>query len=168
MRNLWLFLAAVTLIAFAVVGFMLLSGRSRQGMDRTYSKASYASVGEGIYYAGIGADGKDIAYTEGPHWMRTMGERGCVNCHGVDGRGGFSLMMTSMVAPNIIYDALTSEEHQHGGQSEVHEGRYTDESIKQAITQGLNPSGGKLNRVMPRWKMTEEELSELLTYLKEL
>lgn len=168
MRNIWLFAAAVTLIIFAVVGFMLLSGSRRPDTDRASVQPSYSSIGEGIYYAGIGVDGRNIPYTEGPHWMATMGERGCVSCHGIDGKGGFPLMMTSLVAPDITYESLTSEEHYHGGQREIHEGEYTDADIRRAIVEGLEPSGEKLSPIMPRWKMTEEELSELLAYLRKL
>ena len=77
-------------------------------------------------------------------------------------------MMTSLVAPNLTYESLTSEEHYHGDQHEIHEGKYTDADIKRAIIEGLSPSGKRLNRIMPRWKMTEEELNELLAYLKNL
>ena len=168
MRNIWLFLAAITLITFAVAGLMLLSDARHHGMYRTYRKASYSSVGESIYYAGMGSNERAIPYTGGAHWMRTMGERGCINCHGIDGRGGFPLMMTSTVAPDVTYESLTSEVHYHDGESEVHEGKYTDENIKRAIIQGLNPSGKKLSPIMPRWSMTEEESSEILEYLKKL
>lgn len=168
MRNVWLPIAAVTLIIFAVVGFMLLSGPRRYDTNRARVRPSYSSVGESIYYAGIGVDSRNIPYTEGPHWMATMGERGCVSCHGIDGKGRFPLMMTSLIAPNVTYESLTSEEHYHGDQHEIHEGKYTDADIKRAIVEGLSPSGKRLNRIMPRWKMTEEELRELLAYLKNL
>lgn len=170
MKNIWLFLSAITVLMFAVLGMMLLSGTGRHGMYmyRRYDRASYDSMGESIYYAAIGTDGRDIPYADGPHWMRTIMEKGCVSCHGIDGRGGFPLMMTSAIAPDVTHDALISEEHYHGGEREVHEGRYTDEAIKQAITQGIDPSGRHFSRIMPRWKMTEEELAALLTYLKEL
>ena len=168
MRNVWLFLAAATLIIFAVVGIVLLSGMRQNGTQKTDEEASYSSVGESIYRAGTGNNGRDIPYAAGPHWMRTMGERGCVNCHGIDGKGGFPLMMTATVAPDITYDSLVSEVHHHGGQAEVHEGRYTDEAIKRVITEGMDPSSRELNHMMPRWRMTEEEFSELLSYLKQL
>lgn len=74
----------------------------------------------------------------------------------------------SKEAPNVTYDSLTSEVHYHGGQSEVHAGRYTDEAIKRAIVHGIDPSGKELDAMMPRWKMTDAELNELLRYLKEL
>ena len=128
----------------------------------------YSSLGESIYYEGIGSKGRKIPYTNGPHWMWMMGMKGCVNCHGIDGKGGFAMMMTSKEAPAITYESLTSEVHHHNGQEEVHEGKYNDESIKQAITNGIDPSGKKLNYIMPRWNMTDVELNELIKYLKEL
>ena len=184
MRNIWLFLTAATLIIFVVVGLILLSGmRQRDDMkqpkpdaektdttdaETTEDKPTYSSLGESIYYAGIGNAGRDIPYTAGPRWMRTTQERGCVNCHGVDGKGGSPLTTTSTVAPDITYESLISEVHQHGGQAEVHEGRYTDEAIRRAITEGINPAGKELDHMMPRWKLTDAELNELLAYLKKL
>ncbi len=69
-------------------------------------------------------------------------------------------------APSIAYDSLTSEVHYQGGQRGVHAGRDTDEAIKRVITQGINPSGKELDPTTPRWKMMEDELAEILTYLK--
>ena len=168
MKNIWLFFAAVTLIIFAVVGIILLSGMRQKDTQKADEETSYSSVGESIYHAGIGNNSRDIPYTAGPPWMRTVQERGCVNCHGADGKGGSPLATTSTVAPDITYDSLMSEVHHHDGQAEVHEGRYTDEAIKRAITEGINPSGEELDHMMPRWKMTDAELNELLAYLKEL
>jgi mono/diheme cytochrome c family protein len=180
----WSFLAAATLVVFAVVGFMLLSRMGqRDGMEQpkpdaaetdtadveaTEDKPTYSSLGESIYYAGIGSKGRDIPYTAGPEWMKTTQERGCVNCHGADGKGGFPMATDSKEAPSVTYDSLASEVHYHGGQREIHAGRYTDEAIKQAIAQGIDPSGKELDAMMPRWKMTDAELTELLRYLKEL
>jgi hypothetical protein len=184
MRNLWLFLAAATIIIFVVVGLILLLGaRQRDGIEQpkpdtaktditdveaTADKLTYSSLGESIYYAGIGSEGREIPYTSGPEWMKTIQEKGCVNCHGADGKGGFPMTTDSKEAPSVTYDSLTSEVHHHGGQVEVHEGRYTDEAIKRAITEGINPSGEELDHMMPRWKMTDAELDELLAYLKGL
>lgn len=168
MRNIWLFLAAITVIIFAVVGIILLSGTKQKDTQKADDETSYSSVGESIYHAGIGLNSRDIPYTAGPPWMRDVQERGCVNCHGIDGKGGFHLATTSTVAPDITYDSLVSEVHHHGGQAEVHEGRYTDEAIKRAITEGIDPSGKELDHMMPRWMMGDAELNELLTYLKGL
>jgi hypothetical protein len=169
MRNLWLFISAAILIVVALAGLMVFSNPRHHGI---YRKASYSSAGERIYYAGVGSDGRFIPFTGGPHWLATIAERGCVNCHGIDGRGGYTLMMTSVVAPDITYTALTSGEHEHSYQEgESHgeeETSYTDETIGRAIAQGIDLSGRELSIVMPRWKMTDEDMNELLAYLKKL
>jgi len=45
---------------------------------------------------------------------------------------------------------------------------YTDETIKRAITQGVDPAGEPLEWPMPRWSMSDEDLEDLLDYLKSL
>ncbi len=51
-----------------------------------------------------------------------------------------------------------------------HEGgaTYTDELIKRSITDGIGASGHALDKTMPRWKMSEKELDDLLEYLRSL
>ncbi len=46
--------------------------------------------------------------------------------------------------------------------------RYTDALIDRAITQGINPAGKSLDWTMLRWEMTEEDLNDLIAYLKTL
>ncbi len=54
----------------------------------------------------------------------------------------------------------------------IHDGEehppYTDATIKQAITDGLNPAGDPLDHTMPRWQMSERDLDDLLEFLKTL
>jgi len=45
---------------------------------------------------------------------------------------------------------------------------YTDALIMRAITQGLDPAGEPLDWTMPRWQMSEADLTDLLAYLKTL
>jgi hypothetical protein len=71
------------------------------------------------------------------------------------------------VAPDIRYKTLTAEEMEHEGEEEHHP-PYTDETIKRAITRGVDPAGNPLECPMPRWTMTEEDLSDLLEFLKSL
>ena len=46
--------------------------------------------------------------------------------------------------------------------------RYDEESFKQAVTQGIDPGGDALDPLMPRWQMSDQELNDLITYLKRL
>ena len=85
----------------------------------------------------------------------------CVNCHGEDGKGGaVILMMGSIEVPDITWPELTGP-HEH------HE-PFTEETIKQAITDGVEPNGEELDFFMPRWQMADEDLDDLIEYIKTL
>ncbi len=88
----------------------------------------------------------------------------CADCHGLDGRG---LRTPMFVSPDIRYRNLTDP----AGMVEPDGSRghtYTDELIKRAITQGIDAEGRPLAWPMPRWQMTEQQLNDLLSYLKVL
>src|SRR3989304_5198743 len=103
----------------------------------------------------------------GPMWLAMHGG-GCVSCHGVSGRGGVPVMMGTAIPADIRYAALTTEDAHEKGKEEEEHPPYTDELIKRAITQGLDPAGKSLDWTMPRWQMTEEDLNDLIAYLKTL
>ena len=89
------------------------------------------------------------------------GRIACVNCHGADGHGGnVRIMMTSFEAPDITWAALTGQHEDHAP--------YTEATIKDAITKGLEPNGKELEIYMPRWQMADEDLDDLLSFLKTL
>ena len=78
------------------------------------------------------------------------------------------MMMRVVEVPDIRYETLTSEEHgDHGEEEEGHE-PYTDETIKQAITEGVEPGGETLDWPMPRWSMTDADLNDLIDFLRTL
>ena len=72
-------------------------------------------------------------------------------------------MMGIFKAPDIRYKTLT----QPGRDEEEHE-PFSDEDIKRAITQGVEPNGELLKWPMPRWTMSEADLNDLLEFLKTL
>jgi mono/diheme cytochrome c family protein len=45
---------------------------------------------------------------------------------------------------------------------------FTDATIKQAITQGVDPANKPLDWTMPRWQMADQDLNDVLEYLKSL
>jgi cytochrome c oxidase subunit 2 len=127
-------------------------------------RTSFQSNGERIYYTGFNDRGQRIPITQGPMWLYMHGG-GCVDCHGVNGRGGVPVMMGLDVPSDITYDALTGE-HEEAGEEE--HPPYTDETIKISIRDGLNPAGETLDPTMPRWQMSDSDLDDLLEYLKTL
>ena len=75
------------------------------------------------------------------------------------------MMMTTFVAPDIRYPTLTAAEMDQGGEKHP---AYTDETIKRAITQVVDPAGKALEWPMPRWTMSETDRNDLLAFLKTL
>ncbi len=127
----------------------------------------FRSNGEQIYFTATSQRGTPITSDMGMGMMGG-GALSCASCHGPDGRGGtVRMMMETFVAPDIRYKTLTAEKMEHDEGAEEHP-PYTDETIKRAITQGLNPAGEPLEWPMPRWTMSDEDLEDLLDFLKSL
>ena len=89
---------------------------------------------------------------------------GCAACHGPDGRGQATPMFT---APNITYANLIDSH----GMLEPDGSRgptYTDAQIQRATTQGVDAEGQALAWPMPHWQLSDQEMTDLLAYLKTL
>ncbi len=106
------------------------------------------------------------------------GRLACADCHGPNGRGGELVMhMTMIDAPDIRWSTLTEAGHgEHGDEEEDHteEGEemehppYTEETFKRAVTKGVEPDGEPLDEAMPRWRMSDQDLEDLIAYLKQI
>lgn len=135
------------------------------------SAERFESNGEMIYFTGVNEQGERIPFTDGPMWLYRHGG-GCADCHGADGRGGrVQMMMEVFEVPDIRYETLTSEAHGEGEEHEEEEmehAPFTEETIKQAITEGIEPDGEALDWPMPRWSMSEQDLDDLVEFLKTL
>lgn len=123
--------------------------------------------GERIYTTGTSVRGDAITADMGRGgmmgMMNMMGEMACERCHGPDGRGGeVQMMMRTFTVPDIRYSSLTGED------PDMEHPPYTDETIKRAITEGLDPAGHELEWPMPRWAMSNQDLDDLIAYLKTL
>ena len=153
-------LALVCCVAF-VFGRYLLTRPSARGAEPQED----VSNGELIYFTGRNERGERIPFEGGPMWLYMRGGS-CATCHGADGRGGAPVMMGTDIPGDIRYHHLLEEEHEEEGEEE--HPPYTDELIKQAITLGLNPAGEPLDPTMPRWRMSEQDLNDLIEFLKTL
>jgi len=134
-----------------------------------YGKRTFASNGERIYYTGTSAKTGPIPRTGGPMWVYHAGV-GCVACHGVHGRGGVPVMMGTAVPEDIRYTTLTAAEPPKEGEKKeaMDHPPFTDATIKQAITQGVDPANKPVDWTMPRWQLADEDWTDLLAYLKTL
>jgi hypothetical protein len=71
------------------------------------------------------------------------------------------------VSPLLIHLSLQISGNLHGEEKADH-GRYTDELVRRAITEGLDAEGKTLHWIMPRWTISERDLDDLIGYLKTL
>lgn len=158
----------VGLLLVACVGLALwLVGPQRGGAGRL----RFESNGEQIYFTATSQRGTPItADVEGGMGRMQRSRMTCASCHGSDGRGGeMQMMMRVIEVPDIRYETLTSEEHgDHGEEDEEEHEPYTEETIRRAIIEGVEPDGEPLDWPMPRWTMSDEDLDDLVDYLKTL
>ena len=141
-------------------------GRMMGGPIYVHLNRRFTSNGERIYYTGVSTRSGPIPRTGGPMWVYYTWV-GCVACHGVHGRGGIPIMMGTAVSSDIQYEVLTGKEHPEGDEKRNHP-PYTDATIEQAITQGVDPAGEPLDWTMPRWQMSAQDLNDVIAYLKTL
>ncbi len=126
-----------------------------------------------------------ITYEGGPglKYMMTGDRLACVSCHGLDAKGGKHKMHNDVMdAPDIRWSALANHHHEeasgegktgHGHESEKtseegenHHETYDFEDFKNAVENGRHPDGDKLDENMPRWKISDLDLRDLMEYLR--
>ena len=108
--------------------------------------------------------------------MMMQSRNTCANCHGVNGKGGWvTMMMNSFRAPDITWSKLTEAAHEdehededNGEEEHEEHPPYTEEALKTAITRGINPAGEHLDEEMPRWRMSESDLNDLVEFIRTL
>jgi cytochrome c oxidase subunit II len=124
------------------------------------STSPSATNGQRIYNTASSDSGQPITYTGGPGMMMPINLT-CAECHGPQGQGGrIDFMMQSFDVPNITWPELTGPYMDHPP--------YTEETLKRAITQGLDPAGDPLEYPMPRWQMPASDLNDLVVLIKTL
>ena len=134
--------------------------RSMELSGTAWGTGTFSSNGERIYFTATSERVIAIDYTGGPAsngWMIGGGGRlACASCHGPDGRGGIHSMgmMQVMDAKDIRWSAL--------------EGEFDPEKFRLAVVEGKDPDGTQLNMDMPRWDIGNDDLADLIVYLKTL
>ncbi|MEO8411387.1 MAG: c-type cytochrome, partial [Propionivibrio sp.] len=138
-----------------------------------------ATNGARIYFTAASERGTRPSYTGGPKLgggmmgggMMGGGMMGgygqlltCASCHGPEARGGIHTMhMRFMTAPDIRYSALS-----HMPEMKERQRPYDIDDFRQSVEQGLHPDGEVLSEDMPRWKMSNDDLNDLFTFLQSL
>ncbi len=154
----------INCLVLAILASLFLAAcgsRAQPGMSpgTGWGTGVFSTNGQRIYFTATSNRGTAITYTGGPGssgWMMGGGQLTCASCHGPDGKGGVHAMgmMQTMDAKDIRWSVL---------QSDFDAGKF-----KLAVTQGQDPDGTPLNIDMPRWNIGDEDLADLIAYLKTL
>jgi cytochrome c oxidase subunit 2 len=152
----------------------LLFGCDQQGSNgTTWAAGSFDSNGKRIYFTATSERETPITYTGGSaQGMMTGGNLACVSCHGTNAQGGKHTMhMDEMDAPDIRWSTLSSGHHEKGEEINNPQDQHMEydfEAFKNSVENGKHPDGDKLKTDMPRWKMSDADLKDLMIYLKSL
>ncbi|MGH7708466.1 MAG: c-type cytochrome [Vulcanimicrobiaceae bacterium] len=104
--------------------------------------------GRSIFQTGKAASGVQIVAAQPP--LRTN----CAACHQPDGSGGLQLP-GGVVSADLRYAALvTKQKHP-----------YTPALLERAISTGIDNEGQALSPVMPRWKLSKQDLHDVAAYV---
>lgn len=178
----WILIAAIVLLSAIVllIGTVFIwdtffshygAARGSANQPGPFHAQQFESNGEQIYFTGTSRIGPPITTnTRGLHSM-APGRVACATCHGADGSGQvIHMMMSTIDAPNIRWGHLMEAEHHEGDHEDDWEAHpaYSEETIRLAITQGVDPAGEPLDWPMPRWHMTDAQLDDLVQYLMTL
>ncbi len=166
MKHNGLLILAIVLLLVGVAGVVVLSGPS-VSPPVISTLAPPAPLGQLIYYTGADAAGPIPRTVAGGGFagLGMMANVACVDCHGQDGRGGrIGMMFATVDIPDIRYSVLTSPRTDEGTTTPA----WTDADIARAITDGVEPNGAVLKAPMPRWEMSDADVSAVIAYLKEL
>ena len=136
--------------------FILLSGVFLTGCGNgpfsnstdDYLSKTFTSNGERIYFTGTSDSGLPI------------------NATSTDGQMGMHMGMHAggcVKAPALTAQSLVEDSEHDDGHGD--HAIYTKESLRLAISDGLDPSQSKMHPTMPRWSMDESDMSDLVDFI---
>ncbi len=119
--------------------------------------------GKKIYFQGVNCKGREIKALLGDVEVSAK-VQSCASCHGSDGKGraesGFN-------PGDITWEHLSVPYGHSHGNGRRHPA-FTEQSFALAVTRGIDPGNHTLASLMPRFRMSSEELAQLAAYLKRL
>jgi ABC-type branched-subunit amino acid transport system substrate-binding protein len=119
--------------------------------------------GKSIYLRGTSASGQEMTALMGeidvPASTLT-----CAGCHGVEGQGKTEGGIT---AGNLTWQHLIKP-YGHTHPTGRKHGAFSEATFVRAVTTGIDPAGNNLLVAMPRYKMSAEDLADLVAYLKRI
>ena len=154
-------LAVLCLIALS--GTAPPAGSARAETPTPSGLSAREKRGKEIYVRGVSPAGREITAILGGGSVAVPATvMPCASCHGLDGAGKRE---GGVIPSDVTWEALTKPHGNPAASGREHP-PYTDRLLEDAITRGIDPAGNDLLAAMPRYKMSAEDLSDLISYLK--
>jgi hypothetical protein len=164
------YLAHAFYCAFLLLFLVLLPNAFSEAADTSKSPQEILTLGERLYRDGILPSGEPMtAYVKGD--LPISGTAfSCVSCHLRSGLGSVEGGVftpptngTSLYKPfKVHFKGLVQKHFPFPDRRPA----YNDKTLAEAIRSGESPAGGRLNDVMPRYMLEDEDMAILISYLK--
>jgi ABC-type branched-subunit amino acid transport system substrate-binding protein len=149
--------AAVLMILTALICVNESATQKRSGLTPQEER------GKLIYVKGDSAAGEITAILGNTALEVPASSFSCANCHGLRGEG---TREGGLEPPPINWETLTQPHTSALTRRE--RGAYNEATLARALTDALDPAGGHLHPAMPNYRMTREQMTDLIAYLKQL
>jgi ABC-type branched-subunit amino acid transport system substrate-binding protein len=153
------FLATATLLAAT----LLIVGATSATQNRS-GLTLQEKRGKQIYLTGEDKERGEITTLLGSEELEVPGSSfACASCHGPRGEG---TKEGGIQPPPLNWETLTRP--LTSALTRRERGPYDDATLARAISGGVDPGGARLHPAMPRYRMTAQQLADLVAYLKKL
>jgi ABC-type branched-subunit amino acid transport system substrate-binding protein len=144
-----------------VIGFVLFCVLTAVSNERGLSPEERR--GKAIYLRGESPSGKEITAIVGDMDLPASTVT-CAGCHGQRGEGKTEGGVT---AGNLTWSNL-AKPYGHTHPSGRKHGPFDEKLFTRSLVHGLDPDGNEMLVAMPRFKMPEEDMADLIAYLKRI
>ncbi len=154
----------------SLIAGLMLSGMISDAViaDDDSTDSLRVSLGEKIYTQGIAASGKFIPATIHGDIKVTGDQLICASCHRKSGMGTTEgQQVVPAIAGDVLFNPLRLPTDKPPLPPALRPA-YTRETLKLALTGGIDANGNKLDPFMPRYQISDEELDGLVAYLNTL
>ncbi len=157
-------LTRLTLVLLIVVAGLLLSSRfAVQSQSARLELTAQEKRGKAFYLRGESASGQEITALMGeidvPASTLT-----CAGCHGLKGEG---ITEGGVTAGPLTWSFLTKPYGHTDDGGRKHQA-FSETSFVRMLTTGSDPAGNKLAVAMPTYRMSHEDMANLIAYLKRI
>src|SRR5678816_288029 len=158
-------IAKLTLIVLLLIaGFLVLNGPSAVHSQIARQELTLQEKrGKAFYLRGETASGQEVTALMGEIEVPAS-TLTCAGCHGLKGEG---IIEGGVTAGPLTWSFLTKP-YGHTDEGDRKHQAFSETSFVRMLTAGLDPAGNKLAVAMPTYRMSQEDMANLIAYLKRI